>query len=66
MSKKIHTIFGLKDPSELGITLTHEHVSLKLDDFYQTPDNEEAKIRASLLSTLPWNLKNSHWIRQFP
>lgn len=50
---------GELDPHDLGVTLTHEHVSMSFDVCYVEPKEKENK-------NLQFNLKNSSWIRQNP
>lgn len=57
----IQTVLGKISPSELGITLTHEHMALNYDGFYVAPPPE-------LSSHLegPITLKNVGFVRQYP
>ena len=54
-------VLGEIDPSELGRTLTHEHLSMQFEVSY-VPPPETFKGFGSL----PWKLENIGWIRQFP
>ncbi|XP_041986889.1 phosphotriesterase-related protein [Aricia agestis] len=42
MALKVQTVLGLVDPSELGRTLTHEHLSMEFTHFYRQPPKEIA------------------------
>ena len=62
MFNKVHTVLGLVDSQEIGITHTHEHLSEYSDVYFKQGKTEDEKQK----STLPWTLENVHWIRQFP
>ena len=47
--------------SDLGRTLTHEHMSMRFDVSY-VPPREEEKDKTHL----QWTLRNTSWIRQNP
>ncbi len=47
MKGKVQTVLGPIDPSEMGITLTHEHFLIDLSYYFMPP--EEASERASSL-----------------
>ena len=55
------TVLGLIEPSELGITLTHEHISMTFEFMYCDPPKGDDKN-----STAPFTLENSGWIHQYP
>lgn len=59
---KIQTVLGLIDPSQLGCTLTHEHLMIEADDFFITPSSpcDIAK------TEIPFAMENLGWIRQNP
>ena len=62
MFTKVHTVLGLVDSEEIGITHTHEHLSEYSDVYFKMGKTEDEILK----STLPWTLENVHWIRQFP
>ena len=43
MTGKVQTVLGPIDPSEMGVTLTHEHILIDLSCYYAEPD--EASLR---------------------
>jgi phosphotriesterase-related protein len=43
MTGKVQTVLGPIDPSEMGVTLTHEHILIDLTCYYAEP--EEASVR---------------------
>jgi len=43
MTGKVQTVLGPIDPSEMGVTLTHEHILIDLSCYYAEP--EEASLR---------------------
>ena len=58
----VKTVLGEVNPSELGRTLTHEHLSMRFDVAY-TPAPETEDLSCE---TMPFTLENTGWIRQFP
>ena len=57
----ISLVLGLIEPSELGVTLTHEHISMTFDFMYvNPPPGDEEK------PNQPIALENSGWIHQYP
>lgn len=61
LSGRAQTVLGCVDPSTLGHTQTHEHLSLVYECAYY-PARPEDKHR----ETLPFSLENLGWIRQYP
>ena len=45
-SGKIQTVLGLIDPSELGITLPHEHLFIELGLWFKEPVQSTLKFMA--------------------
>ena len=58
----VKTVLGEVDPSKLGRTLTHEHLSMRFDVAYTPAGPGEVPS----CETMPFTLQNSGWIRQFP
>ncbi|TRY88317.1 hypothetical protein DNTS_004529 [Danionella cerebrum] len=58
---KVQTVMGLIEPSQLGRTLTHEHLSLSFESCYVSPSPED-----KALSKASIELKNLHWLQQHP
>ncbi len=52
-------VLGEISPSEMGRTLTHEHMSMSFEVSYVPPPRKE-------LSKLPWTFGNAGYIRQNP
>ena len=54
-------VLGLVNPTDIGVTLTHEHLSMCYDFAYQEPllgdENNVDK---------PLTLPNLGWVRQYP
>jgi len=59
MAQKIVTVLGDIAPSELGRTLTHEHLSMQFDVCFVQPEKPE-------LADLDWTLGNYGWIWGHP
>ncbi|XP_008565948.1 PREDICTED: phosphotriesterase-related protein isoform X2 [Galeopterus variegatus] len=58
---KVQTVLGLVEPSKLGRTLTHEHLTMTFDCcFYPPPPCHEA------ISKEPIMMKNLFWIQRNP
>ncbi|GAB6022052.1 hypothetical protein CHUAL_006198 [Chamberlinius hualienensis] len=58
--KKVQTVLGPVDPSKLGITFTHEHLSLRVDHvFYQPPPIHKAH-----MADCPIDPQNKLWITE--
>ena len=55
------TVLGDLSPSQLGKTLTHEHVSMEFFFSYKSPKASELH-----LVNCDWTLNNSGWIQQWP
>lgn len=62
---KIQTVLGKIDPSEAGITLTHEHFNLDFHNFYKQPPNQLKKFFEGNLNE-KIHLKNVGFIKQYP
>nr|KAF6388513.1 phosphotriesterase related [Myotis myotis] len=61
LSGKVQTVLGLLEPSKLGRTLTHEHLTMTFDCcYYPPPPPHEA------ISKEPIMMKNLFWIRKNP
>ncbi|XP_010605402.1 phosphotriesterase-related protein isoform X2 [Fukomys damarensis] len=61
LSGKVQTVLGLVDPSKLGRTLTHEHLTMAYDCSYSPPPPcHEATSKGPIL------MKNLFWIQQNP
>lgn len=61
LSGKVQTVLGLVEPSELGRTLTHEHLTMTFDcSYYPPPPSHEA------ISKEPIVMKNLFWIQKNP
>ncbi|KAL6468246.1 hypothetical protein MHYP_G00239230 [Metynnis hypsauchen] len=61
LSGKVQTVLGLVDPSQLGRTLTHEHLTMSYECCFCPPSPEE-----EAMTTAPMEMKNVHWIQQNP
>ncbi|XP_038611725.1 phosphotriesterase-related protein [Tachyglossus aculeatus] len=60
-SGKVQTVLGPVDPSQLGRTLTHEHLTMTFDcSYHPPPPGREA------LSVLPMEMRNLFWIQKNP
>lgn len=61
LSGKVQTVLGLVEPSQLGRTLTHEHLTMAFDSFYcPPPPCQEAASREPIM------MKNLFWIQKNP
>uniref|UniRef100_A0A5F8GUW4 N-acetyltaurine hydrolase n=1 Tax=Monodelphis domestica TaxID=13616 RepID=A0A5F8GUW4_MONDO len=61
LSGKVQTVLGLVEPSQLGQTLTHEHLTMTFDCCYTPPwSGQEA------LSKRSFEMKNLFWIQNNP
>ena len=61
LSGKVQTVLGLVEPSKLGRTLTHEHLTMAFDNFYcPPPPCHEATSKEPIM------LKNLFWIQKNP
>lgn len=61
LSGKVQTVLGLIEPSQLGRTLTHEHLTMAFDSFYcPPPPCQEAASREPIM------MKNLFWIQKNP
>ena len=54
-------VLGPIAPSQMGFTLTHEHLSSDLGFLLVPPKNEAVGIE-----NCPWTLENLGYIQQFP
>ncbi|XP_061111601.1 phosphotriesterase-related protein [Conger conger] len=60
-SGKVQTVLGLVDPSQLGRTMTHEHLTMTFECCYFPPaPGDEA------ISEAPIEMKNLFWLKQNP
>ncbi len=57
LSGKIQTVTGTIDPSELGATLSHEHVLCDSSFLYKEPDERK-------LTDEPVKIENLEWLRR--
>lgn len=58
---KVQTVLGLIEPSQLGRTMTHEHLTMSFSCcYYPPPSGQEA------LSAQPIEMKNLFWLKQNP
>ncbi|XP_074642034.1 N-acetyltaurine hydrolase-like [Tubulanus polymorphus] len=60
--KMVQTVLGSIEPSKLGITLPHEHLSIDFDKMYIPPNADEV----AGIQNCSWELANVGWIRQNP
>ncbi|XP_061037543.1 phosphotriesterase-related protein isoform X2 [Eubalaena glacialis] len=61
LSGKVQTVLGLVEPSKLGRTLTHEHLTMTFDcSYYPPPPCHE------VISNEPITMKNLFWIQKNP
>ncbi|XP_054551081.1 phosphotriesterase-related protein isoform X1 [Talpa occidentalis] len=61
LSGKVQTVLGLVEPSKLGRTLTHEHLTMTFDFCYHPPSpSHEATSKEPIM------LKNLFWIQKNP
>eukprot|EP00918_Siedleckia_nematoides_P068215 GHVU01148491.1.p1 GENE.GHVU01148491.1~~GHVU01148491.1.p1 ORF type:complete len:351 (+),score=41.60 GHVU01148491.1:53-1105(+) len=61
LSGKIQTVLGLIQPMDLGVTLTHEHLSMTFDVSYMEPEARHEKRAKG-----KFELQNMGFIRQYP
>lgn len=61
LSGKVQTVLGLVEPSKLGRTLTHEHLTMTFDCCYCPPPPYHAAT-----SKEPIMMKNLFWIQKNP
>ncbi|XP_026733738.1 phosphotriesterase-related protein isoform X2 [Trichoplusia ni] len=61
MTSRVQTVLGAIKPSELGVTLTHEHLSMNFEHFYRKPP----ETLVDFFQTKP-TLENVGYIRQYP
>lgn len=59
---KVMTVEGLIDPTQVGVTLTHEHLYLKVPSFFTKPSDKDGQDHVHA----PIEMKNLGWIRQNP
>lgn len=61
ISGKVQTVLGPVEPSQLGRTLTHEHLTMTFDcSYYPPPPSHE------VISKEPIRMKNLFWIQKNP
>lgn len=61
LSGKVQTVLGLVEPSQLGRTLTHEHLTMTFDGFHcPPPPCHEATSKEPIM------MKNLFWIQKNP
>uniref|UniRef100_W5MWT0 N-acetyltaurine hydrolase n=1 Tax=Lepisosteus oculatus TaxID=7918 RepID=W5MWT0_LEPOC len=59
LSGKVQTVLGLVEPTELGLTLTHEHLTMTFECcFSPPPPGQEHLVEA------PIEMKNLFWLKQ--
>jgi len=58
------TVEGVLEPSQLGVTLTHEHLYLKVPSFFTAPTDKDQNSQDNV--NAPIEMKNLGWIRQNP
>ncbi|XP_059828171.1 phosphotriesterase-related protein [Hypanus sabinus] len=61
LSGKVQTVLGLIDPSQLGRTLTHEHLALSFAVCYFPPPPGQEDY-----SEMPISMNNLYWLKQNP
>lgn len=61
LSGKVQTVLGLVQPSQLGRTLTHEHLTMTFDCCYCPPPLDQAA-----MTDEPICMKNLFWLKQNP
>jgi len=62
MKGRVMTVCGPISPEDLGPTLTHEHIYIDLDCWFEEPDEASART----LSREPVSLRNLWWVRRNP
>jgi len=60
-SGKIQTVLGCIEPKDLGVTLTHEHLSMIYDFAFKDPPKRE-----QCNTNTPLHMNKLGWVRQFP
>uniref|UniRef100_A0A6J0UNN7 N-acetyltaurine hydrolase n=1 Tax=Pogona vitticeps TaxID=103695 RepID=A0A6J0UNN7_9SAUR len=58
---KVQTVLGLMEPSQLGRTMTHEHLTMNFSCCYYPPP-----LGQEVLSEKPIEMKNLFWLKQNP
>ncbi|XP_071798173.1 N-acetyltaurine hydrolase-like [Asterias amurensis] len=61
LSGKIQTVLGVIDPSELGLTMTHEHLNIDYNSCFKQPP-EQYKDHVDL----PLTIEHLWWIHHYP
>ncbi|XP_023698194.2 N-acetyltaurine hydrolase [Paramormyrops kingsleyae] len=61
LSGKVQTVLGLLDPSQLGRTMTHEHLTMTFECSYCPPGPGQEH-----LVKIPIEMKNMFWLNQNP
>ncbi|KAJ8337062.1 hypothetical protein SKAU_G00382820 [Synaphobranchus kaupii] len=61
LSGKVQTVLGPVDPSQLGRTMTHEHLTMTFECCYHAPTQGDKTI-----SEAPIEMKNLFWLKQNP
>ncbi|XP_030631675.1 N-acetyltaurine hydrolase [Chanos chanos] len=61
LSGKVQTVLGLVEPSQLGRTMTHEHLTMTFECCYFPPAPGD-----KMIAEAPIEMKNLHWLRQNP
>lgn len=61
LSGKVQTVLGLLDPSQLGRTMTHEHLTMTFECSYCPPSPGQEH-----LVNIPMEMKNMFWLNQNP
>lgn len=59
-SKKVQTVTGDVNASELGLTLTHEHLSMDFSLMYVRPEKQPHMVNC------PFTIQNLGWIQRNP
>ena len=64
MKGKIQTVLGVIDPSQMGITLTHEHLLIDLRCYFRMPDEASRRDYIDKRITIDWlgNLARSFYV----
>ena len=58
MQGLVQTVLGAVEPSELGVTTTHEHLYIDFSFMFKPPDD-----KAAVMADAPLTLENMGWIR---
>ncbi|KAJ8272608.1 hypothetical protein GJAV_G00091240 [Gymnothorax javanicus] len=61
LSGKVQTVLGPLDPSQLGRTMTHEHLTMTFECSYDPPAPGDKAV-----SEAPIEMKNLYWLKQNP